>query len=767
MPETLSSGLNRNSARPNQVGVSVGTSNKLTIGGPTVADRNVISGNSNYGLRFEFGSTNNTVQVIWLAYRAMAPQVYSIQTEPFSFGNATLKGTGSFTGNVLNQGTIAPGNSPGIITINGNYTQSAGASLDIEIVGTNPNVPDFDQLIVNGSVSLNGVLNVIYLSGFVASSGSSFRIIDNDGTTMAPGTFTGLAEGAQFSVGDTLFTISYQGGTGNDVVLTASYTTYMVTTTSDSGAGSLRQAILDANAHTGSDRIAFNIAGTGVHTITPLSSLPTITDSVIVDGTTESDFAGLPLIELRGDSAGAGVDGLTITSANSTVKGLVINRFAGNGILITGASATGNTISGNYVGLSASGTTRLANSVNGILIQNGAAYNVIGTNGDGVNDSSERNVISGNASGGTANINIIGNGTDHNRVAGNYIGLTADGTATISNPGRGIRVAANASFNIIGTDGSNDAFNASELNVISGMTSAAIFVVVGTGNVVAGNWVGLNAAGTVNLGNTTEGISLSGGTNARVGTNGDGIADSAERNVVVGANTFGVQIADNITNSVVAGNYVGVDPTGAVAMPNSTVGGAGFNAGMLVTTGASNITVGGTLPAQRNVISGNVGSGILITKYSTFAAPHDIKEVIGNFIGTNAASTSAFPNSSDGIRIDSSPGNIVGGGSSGSGNVISGNSGNGIFLTGSTTLGSTIQGNFIGTNAVGLLPIPNQGAGIYSNQAGLTLIGTNGDGTNDAGERNVIAGNLGVGACSTTTSLAIRQLPETTLERTP
>ena len=60
--------------------------------------------------------------------------------------------------------------------------------------------------------------------------------------------------------------------------------TYMVTTTADSGPGSLRQAILDANANPGTDAIAFNIPGTGVQTIVPLTALPVITEAVTIDG---------------------------------------------------------------------------------------------------------------------------------------------------------------------------------------------------------------------------------------------------------------------------------------------------------------------------------------------------------------------------------------------------------------------------------------------------------------------------------------------------
>src|SRR2546423_5800084 len=81
--------------------------------------------------------------------------------------------------------------------------------------------------------------------------------------------------------------------------------TFTVTNTNDSGAGSLRQAILAANASSGTDTIAFNIPGAGVQTINLASGLPFITDPVTIDGTTQPNFAGSPLIELNGSNAGA------------------------------------------------------------------------------------------------------------------------------------------------------------------------------------------------------------------------------------------------------------------------------------------------------------------------------------------------------------------------------------------------------------------------------------------------------------------------------
>jgi hypothetical protein len=105
--------------------------------------------------------------------------------------------------------------------------------------------------------------------------------------------------------------------------------------TADTGAGSLRDAIVQLNQdpNPGVDTIAFSI-GSGAETIIPMSPLPSINHSVIIDGTTQPGFAGTPLIELDGAQAGSSANGLVIAAGNSTVMDLVINRFALDGILL-------------------------------------------------------------------------------------------------------------------------------------------------------------------------------------------------------------------------------------------------------------------------------------------------------------------------------------------------------------------------------------------------------------------------------------------------
>ena len=137
--------------------------------------------------------------------------------------------------------------------------------------------------------------------------------------------------------------------------------TFTVTNTNDTGAGSLRQAIINANAATDADVINFNIPGTGPFTIAPLSVLPSITNPVVINALTQPGASvGNPAIVLNGASAGTTADGLLVFATNSTIQGLVINGFSRYGIFLIGGS---NSVISNYIGTDISGTTAVANGV--------------------------------------------------------------------------------------------------------------------------------------------------------------------------------------------------------------------------------------------------------------------------------------------------------------------------------------------------------------------------------------------------------------------
>jgi parallel beta-helix repeat protein len=456
-----------------------------------------------------------------------------------------------------------------------------------------------------------------------------------------------------------------------------------VTNTSDSGCGSLRQAIMDANTSPGST-IQFHI-GSGAQVISPASALPAITGPVILDATTQPGPAGVPLIELNGTGAGAGATGLTITGGGSTVKGLFIDQFAGDGILVTSA---GNTIGGTAAG---AGNVISGNTGNGVYVRGSAASgnvfwgNLIGTtpsglaalpNGRGVfldrapnntiggTTSAARNVISGTTGG--VDVLIDNGGAAGNLVEGNYIGLAVDGTSAVPSTGGGIRIGNAANQNTIGGTGTGAG------NVISGNPGDGVLVddwdadagvytgVAGAGNAILGHLIGLNAAGSAALANARHGIEI---------INGAASNPVGPGNTISGNALSGIYVNGPATsNNVIQGNFIGTNPAGTAALANGSQGHPTLDDQGIKVENAANDTIAG------NVISGNSGNGILLAAGTTGVI------IQGNDIGTNANSAANLGNGADGIRVDSSSGNKIGGMTKGAGNVISGNGGNGITL---------------------------------------------------------------------------------------
>jgi autotransporter-associated beta strand protein len=169
-----------------------------------------LSGTSNYG-----GNTTVSAGTLSVAGALNGTAAVSVSS------GATLTGSGSVTNLVVtNGGTLSPGNSPGVFTVNGNLQMNSGSTLAVEINGATAGT-DYDQVIVNGTVSLAG--NLVASHGYSAGQGDSYTIIANDMADAITGTFSGLAEGATITAGGngTVLTASYIGSTGNDFTLTA------------------------------------------------------------------------------------------------------------------------------------------------------------------------------------------------------------------------------------------------------------------------------------------------------------------------------------------------------------------------------------------------------------------------------------------------------------------------------------------------------------------------------------------------------------------
>ena len=329
---------------------------------------------------------------------------------------------------------------------------------------------------------------------------------------------------------------------------------FTVTNTLDSGPGSLRQAILDANASpntSGPDFIRFAIPGFGTHTIRPLSSLPGIYDAVVLDATTQPGYAGKPVIELDGSLA-ANANGLELWAGDTTVRGFAINRFVGTPSAAIFVGRFGhNVIQGNYLGTAASGSVGypLALQVSYGVVLFGSSYNTIGTDGDGQNDVFEGNVISGNNTAGVLLMN--GQGEDlaeSNVIAGNFIGTDVNGSTAIPNGRMGIFVLGDGVNNRFGTD-FNGISDASERNLISGNAEAGIYIGYGSA-IVAGNYIGTNAAGNAALPNGM-GVRIENASNNRV--SGNLIAYNTSHGVSIERGIHNLVSANSIHDNALAG----------------------------------------------------------------------------------------------------------------------------------------------------------------------------------------------------------------------
>ena len=512
--------------------------------------------------------------------------------------------------------------------------------------------------------------------------------------------------------------------------------TFTVTNTGDNGGvdpapsagtGTLRQAIVDANANAGADMITFNIAGSGVQTITLAAALPLITSPVTIDGTTQpgsSTTAWPPtlLIELNGTSVTTG-SGLSISGGvtNCLLKGLIINRFTASDAVTSGIGirngGDNNTIQYNLIGTDSTGNTALSNR-NGVIFSN-AINSVIGGSVAGTRNLVSGSVIIGPGTG--DGIVISGSGSSGNLIRGNIIGLNAAGTADLGNARHGVG-GSNGSTLTIGGPSANDR------NIISGNESHGIFFIVGTSTLIQSNYIGTDINGTADLGNGGNGVEVDTSGAAQIGGS-TATPGTAPGNVISGNNNNGILIADDSADgTMIQGNIIGLSAAGTADLGNTSDG-------VEITDSADTTTIGGTTAMARNVISGNDGNGIEANSATSTGTV-----IQGNFIGTAINGTAALGNS-DGIFINNAPGVQIGGTTAtpgtAPGNVISGNNSSGIVISGDSADGTAIQGNIIGLTAAGTADLGNSDDGVdLNNNPDNTLIG----GTT-AMQRNVISGN--------------------------
>lgn len=430
-------------------------------------------------------------------------------------------------------------------------------------------------------------------------------------------------------------------------VMFARAATFTVVNTNGGGAGSFAQAITDANNAPGPDEIVFNIAPAGPKIIPVLNFLPTVADSVVIDGTTQPGFAGTPIIQLAGANSNNTM-GLLFSSNSNTIRGLALGGF-NTAVYFYGGSSS-NRLEGCWIGVDPSGNV-YPNS-QGVIVESGSFNTIGGTN------EAQRNVVVGSVYSG-----IYLYQAWSNVIAGNYIGLMPSGTNAVGN---GFRPAGgwNDASGIIFESSSSNVIGgtvAGARNIISGNPQGVRFTTRAAANIVQGNWFGLDSTGLAAPSGKKQiaGILIMNDSNGNI----IGGTTAGAANVISGhegaapfspSDSYDIQSFESGLTRI-QGNYIGTDATGKAPLGN-------LGSGIFLYNVSRTNTIGGTSAAARNVVVAN-------GRYGIYLSQADESLVQGNFIGT-ADGTNAMGNGESGIYLSRSQRVSIGGTTTPAGNVI-------------------------------------------------------------------------------------------------
>lgn len=547
--------------------------------------------------------------------------------------------------------------------------------------------------------------------------------------------------------------------------------TFTVTTAADPGPGSLREAILSANANAGHDFIHFNIApASTVHVIAVLSQLPVLTDAVTIDGLTQpgslpnslaEGFNATNLVTISGASLTNGpppppggdpttntTHGLVIRANQVTVRGLRMVHFVVNGnatnmqSAIYIANSRSNVVESCVLGTDAS--TAIGNpNYAGITVTNSSFVRIGGTN------AAQRNLIASNPGWQMRFLDGVSN-----VIQGNFVGLPGLLPAAFIANGPGAVFERGYRNRIGGSEtGARNFFGGVGAAILHDLRGAVHFRQSHT-NEVLGNWFGLRPAqilcnqpggpqpcglGVVGV---SQGVLIEASSMNRIGG-----ATAGQRNVFVDG-ASGIEITGaEAHNNVVQGNRFGTHPDGTATNTHALAPANPANAvSIKVENGAHDNLIGGAAVGEGNLIASSSEHGISLRNPGTVG-----NRILGNFIGTDVSGTNALPNGSSGYGSgvfigDNASGNEIGGPAPGERNLISGNQTHGVHLSDNGTETNRVRGNFIGPDVTGTrrLPLPlfqdvgNFLSGVrIENGASRNLIGGTG-----VGEGNLISGNL-------------------------
>jgi hypothetical protein len=824
----------------NKIGIE-GAGSSNTVGGSSAAGyRNVISGNSGDGVLLDSTGAGNVIQGNYVGTdsndgAALGNGGSGIE---IAGNNNTVGGTASLVGNILSgnsgdglridssaSGTLVQGNGIGM----GNVDSALGNRGNGVNIAGNSNIIGGTSAAARNTISGNTADGVLIVSG---ASGNlvhgNYIGTDNSGTIAVANSIGILVSSSQNTIGGSVAGAGnlISGNRGDGVQITSGVSGVLLlgnyigtdSTGTKALANSIGVEVAGSNNSIGSSVSAaatYNVisgnTGDGV-----------LIDSGVTGVLVQGDWIGTAFL---GNAALGNKNGVEVAGSNNTVgtsyavAPSVISGNSNDGVLLDSGSS-GNQVLGSYIGTNAAGTAAVANKVG---IEDAGSSNTIGGSVLG-----DKNVISGNSSDGV----LIDSGAKNETMQGNYIGTDVGASTALANGSNGVEIKGAGN-----TIGGNSQANYFTRNYIGGNSKDGVLLDSGaSGNQVLGNFIGIAVSGTNGVGNST-GIEIAGSSN----TIGGSI--SGNRNVISGSGNDGVLIDGAGAHNLLQDNYVGTDYTGTSAVANSgngieiqgtgntvsagnilagnskdgvridstasgtlvqgnyiginILGAALANSGNGLNIAGNSNTIGGTVSAAGNIISGNTSDGVLI------ASGASGNQVLGNFIGTNIGGTASVANSigveiagnsntlggsasgalnlisgntNDGVKIDSGAssnqvlGNAIGVnvydsgalGNSGNGievagnsntigalwsvapNEISGNSNDGVFLD-SGSSGNQVLGNYIGANLAGTTALANK-VGIEDAGSSNTIGGS------VLGARNVISGNSGDGVLNDSTA---------------
>ena len=753
----------------NANGIDILDSADNQIGGAADAERNIISGNRYSGVVISNGaSTGNRVLGNWIGTDVtgnlnLGNGLHGVLLTAL-VGRADYASGNSIGGAATGEGNVISGNNEGVVIVRGENNKVQGNLIGTTADGTGRlgNRGDGVQIIDARGTLVGGA----GLAGNVISANGRDGININGGNatgTRVENNLIGTDKAGLESLGnarDGIFLGQFVvDPRENPITPPVSGSPFANTI---GGPSAQLKNIISANARDGvhleagahDNKIEGNYIGLGFD---GNEELPNLDD-------------GVEILDAPNNTVGG-----TVVQQGGLFPRNVISANKGYGIHLNGNGATQNLVLGNYIGTDWTGEFDRGNGA-GVYIDLGASANIIGNAPDTLNGTTfdERNVISGNVYG----MVIAG---DRNSVFGNFIGTDFSGLLAVGNLLGGVVVLG--SDNAIGSASGNTG------NVISGNQGFGIRMASGTGNKIQGNFVGTDKTGAGRLGNSKDGVLIDDASGNTVGGITPAIKGFVPGNVISGNGENGVAIIGaSASNNFVQGNLIGLDESGTSLMGNlgngvriegghdNTVGGSlaagnvisGNNQqGITILRGSHNTVsgnligtdidgtfalsnfggillqesfeniLGGLLPEERNVVSGNIGWGLNILGSSAYQ-----NSVTGNYIGTNVDGTTAIGNSEDGLQIALGANrNTIGGLVPGAGNVISGNRKSGVKIAGAETTENLVQRNRIGTGVDGVSKLGNQEHGIFISDARNNVIGgvLSGDLGNSLG--NVIAYN--------------------------